>query len=56
MEGNTLIHYVVVGELGSSKIVYDFVSDSQSQKNYSAFVNHAMSILKQDAASLGDNK
>ena len=36
MEANTLIHYVVVGEANSKNIVYDYLSPSQSQKNYSA--------------------
>ena len=36
MEANSMIFYAVIGESGTSNIVYDYLAPTQSQKNYSA--------------------
>ncbi|CAI2381070.1 unnamed protein product [Moneuplotes crassus] len=56
MESSSLVHYVVIGEKGSKNIVYDYLSPARNKKDYSAYVNHAMSILRQSHESLSENQ
>ena len=51
-----MIKYVVIGQIGTGKSSYDLLLDENSSKNYSSYVNHSLSVLKQDRETLESNK
>ena len=51
-----MIQYVVIGQTGSGQAAYDLLVEEAFQKNYSAYVNHALTVLKQDAHVIESSK
>ena len=51
-----MIHYVVFGSIESGKSNYDLLVDESHSRNYSSYVNHSLSVLKQSAVSIDSNK
>ena len=51
-----MIQYVALGQIGSGKVTYDYLVDERMQKNYSAYMNHSLSVLKLDSENVEENK
>ena len=47
---------MVIGELSSGRAAYDVLLDTRQSSNYSAFVNHSLSVLKHDRETVVSNR
>ena len=51
-----MIQYVALGGIGQGQVVFDVLVNEIYQKNYSAYMNHALSVFKLDESSFISNK
>jgi len=45
MEGSNLVFYFALGASGTDKIIYDRISDSQKQSDYSSVIHYLFANL-----------